>query len=585
MLRFLLLGLCVAALGAGEAVTAMVPPALAAADTVHTAIYRERAAAVVGIVCRGTADGRTLDFYGTGVVVSSDGLILTNATVVPEDGHAIRVSLLDGRVLGARLVAFHAATEGALLRLDTAVAGLVHMPLGASRDCRPGDPAYSWGNPHLTIQRDGMVSLSVGRISGTVDVASVDDQSRYVGPVLEVDAAVNPGSDGGPITDCRGNVIGIMSLAFSPTRWLGLAIPIDELRAAMPELAALPSAPAAPAVEAAWPRERALQAAAPAVAAATVGVWAERSGDRLRAPVDRRVRPAAAPAPYGTGQERVRAEQRAPEGCASGLIIDPQGLVLTSAFVVADRSEGRRTRRVERIWIWLPDGARHAATVVARDERMDLALLRIERTGDARFPAVALAETPALRPGAAVAVLGRSEAPGGLTLNAGIVSAVERMDGLCLQISAFVNYGNQGGPVIDRAGRVVGLVAHLDEEAPWRQNSGVGFCIRTERILAALPALRAGKAQVAPPRPALGVRLDFDAAGAGARLTAIVDDGPAAAAGLRAGDVVTAWDDAPVADALALRERIRAATPGQRVRLVLAREGVPREVTVVVGTR
>ena len=269
--------------GAGSE-TQQIPAIIQTAEAAHVDIYKKLGPAVVGIICKADMPKAVVDaggppkgdFYGTGAVISSDGLVLTDITVIPAGATDIKIFFNDGKVLPADLVATDLKSEGALVKIKDAKS-LTYMKLADTSKCSIGEPVYSWGNPHQSIQRDGMISLSLGAISGLYDVSSVDDQSRYIGPVIETDAAVNPGSDGGPLTDADGNLVGIMSLAFSRTRWLGLAIPVGHLVDALPDLKRLPLMPP-PALHGGaradvWAERLAFMDVNAAVAQATVSVW------------------------------------------------------------------------------------------------------------------------------------------------------------------------------------------------------------------------------------------------------------------------------------------------------------------------
>ena len=175
-----------------------------------------------------------------GAVISADGYILTNLTVVPEIAININITFSDGRIIPAEIVAVHDQSEATLLKLSGDHEGFAFMELADDRAVEIGDPVLTWGNPDFSIQRDGGVSLSIGRVTSLITIASRDDQSRYVGPVIETDAAVNPGGDGGPLTDSQGRLLGIQSLAFADRSWLGLIIPLSQMRQGVAQLAEIP---------------------------------------------------------------------------------------------------------------------------------------------------------------------------------------------------------------------------------------------------------------------------------------------------------------------------------------------------------
>ncbi|MFW5750197.1 MAG: S1C family serine protease [Planctomycetota bacterium] len=576
-IRLLLVSLLLPLSVHGAAVGGVPPPELAAADARRAALYTRYRAAVVGLDCRGRLGGRMVDYYGTGVVVDPDGLVLSNITVVPADASKLRIHFTSGHVRPGRIVRVDRSSEAVLLQVDAPVTDLVHMPLAASDATRPGDVAYSWGNPFFTIQRDGGVSLSRGVISGAYTLDSVDDQSRYAGPVLETDAAVNPGSDGGPLTDAEGRLLGVMSLAFSPTRWLGCAIPVHRMRMGIPELAELNVSLPQSGDD---PLDAALRRAAARCAPAVVCVWTHRSGDPVPTPstLDR---PPPELEPYLRGSHAERERRSPPIGAASGFLVDPAGLVVTAAHNVADRDDGGT---VEAIHVFTADGSRHPATLLGSDTARDIAVLDIGRGSD-DWPHLALPGGATPPVGSAVAVLGRSEPPGGMTLNRGAVGATTRLQGLALQISARINYGNLGGPVIDHQGRLVGLASHLSPETVWRQNCGVGFCLTVERLATAVDRLRLGESLPPLARPFIGVVIDPFAQVAGARIDKVGEDGPAERAGLQAGDRIVRWADETIDDFIALRRAIRGSRPGQTVMLGVVRNDEGLDLELQVGSR
>src|SRR6185369_3391085 len=108
-----------------------------------------------------------------------------------------------------------------------------YIELCDSSRVRVGELAYTAGNPFHTISRDGQVAWSVGTISGLYKIISADEQSHYSGLVLETDAAVNPGSDGGSLIDGNGRLLGVLSLCFCESRWLGTAIPAHLIKTSL----------------------------------------------------------------------------------------------------------------------------------------------------------------------------------------------------------------------------------------------------------------------------------------------------------------------------------------------------------------
>ncbi|MCW8131198.1 MAG: trypsin-like peptidase domain-containing protein [Planctomycetota bacterium] len=567
----------------GAATTGPIPPLLKKAEGAHTAMHKKLAQAVVGIVCKGRMpNGMPSDFYGTGAVISPDGLILTDLTVIPEGATDVKIYFTNGKVLPATIRKTDVKCEGVLLKVEGK--DFPHMKLADSAQYKVGDPTYSWGNPYFTIQRDGQVSLSTGTISGVYQTTSADDQSRYSGWVIETDAAVNPGSDGGPLTDCEGNLLGIMSLAFSRSRWLGLAIPSHVLSEGLPELKTLKPAvrpKVTPEIVSVWGPSVAFGDASAAAAPGVVGLWIEREGDTVAPPALRTSETLPGYSPIPPGQARGPFEAKRPTpSVTTGFLIDAEGFLLTAAYSLEDPA------KIKHIYVYLADGARLEAKFVNKHDYFDLALLKIESAAGKALKPVELAKGDPLAQGRAVAVLGRSEAPGGLTVNAGSVSGMGRRENICAQISALINYGNLGGPIIDLDGRVIGMATALNEKTPWRQNCGVGFLLPADKILEVLPDLKAGKKFEKPKHPFLGVQAAQGAMDVkGAKVASVVPTGPAAAAGIQANDLIVELNGKAVEDWPTLVKTIRDCQIDQVVKVKLKRGAEEKVVDVKLGSQ
>jgi S1-C subfamily serine protease len=559
--------------------TQPVPAIFQPAETAHVDIYKKLAPAVVGIICKGKMpNGMPGAFYGTGEVISADGLILTDVTVIPQDATEIKIYFTDGKILPAEMKTFDAKSEGVLLKADGK--SLPYMKLADTTKCAVGQPVYSWGNPHASIQRDGMVSLSTGAISGIYDLSSVDDQSRYIGPVIETDAAVNPGSDGGALTDADGNLVGIMSLGFSRTRWLGVAIPIARLAEGLPDLKKLPmtNPPVLTGARAdVWAERIAFAELHASAAQSTVAVWPVLEGD-APAPEKRGGDELKALDPFPEGEIRAALEARRPINSAgSGFIIDSDGTVLTSAALLAGK--------LKTVYVYLPDGSRAEAKVLGTDEFYDTAVLKFEATPAMKLKAVEWSAAKLAQAGM-VAVLGRSEPPGRITLNAGTVSGAGRYENTCLQISALIDYGNLGGPVIDLSGRVAGMAVHLNDKTPWRQNCGVGFMLTADRLKQIITDLKTGKKTEHPLRPLLGVQADnLGGDFKGAHVKDAPATGPAGAAGIQKGDTIIGFEAKPIDDWNALLLALHDKKPGELVKVKIKRAEKEMVFDVKLGTK
>jgi serine protease Do len=204
-------------------------------------VFARVSPAVVGLEVKTSRDGsysgkewrQRNPVGGTAFFIDPDGYLLTAASLVEKAG---RVTLTDvaGREFSAGVVGISPAGGVALLRLvRRSEEPIPCLVLGSSREVKVGDPVVSLGNPYGTIQRTGQVALSSGSVSG---IYQVNGRGAYRGEVLETDAAVNPGAFGGPLLDADGEVIGILLDSFSYNRWLGTALPVDQVKALLPRL-------------------------------------------------------------------------------------------------------------------------------------------------------------------------------------------------------------------------------------------------------------------------------------------------------------------------------------------------------------
>lgn len=268
------------------------------------------------------------------------------------------------------------------------------------------------------------------------------------------------------------------------------------------------------------------------------------------------------------------------EGSGSGFIIDAAGYILTNHHVI----EG-----ADRVTVTLSDGRALRASVVGIDPAIDVALLHVDT--DHPLPAAPLGDSSAVRVGEWVCAIGN---PMGYvhSVTVGVVSFLGRklfdqsLDAF-IQTDAAISFGNSGGPLINAAGQVVGMATAVSSQA-----SSIGFAIPINQILDVLPQLRErgrvarGYAGVLLTAATPGLRealsLDVDR---GALIQDVPEGTPAARAGLRPYDVITAIDDRPVADDQTLIREIAARVPGTIVRLAVWRDGSSRTVTVKLTER
>ncbi len=145
--------------------------------------------------------------YGSGVIISEDGYIVTNNHVV-QDAERISVTLNDKRVLEAKLVGTDPATDLALLKIDAK--GLTVLKFGDSDSARVGQPVLAIGNPfNLTSTVTAGIISAKARNVGIID--NVRGMESPIESFIQTDAAVNPGNSGGALVDANANLIGIVT--------------------------------------------------------------------------------------------------------------------------------------------------------------------------------------------------------------------------------------------------------------------------------------------------------------------------------------------------------------------------------------
>ncbi|MBD3576601.1 trypsin-like peptidase domain-containing protein [Streptomyces sp. KD18] len=282
-------------------------------------------------------------------------------------------------------------------------------------------------------------------------------------------------------------------------------------------------------------------------------------------------------------------------GTGTGFVLDGQGHILTNHHVVAGAKD---------VTVTFSTGESTTASVVGRDSGYDLAVVRV--TGVRGLKPLALGNSDGVRVGDPVVAIG---APFDLSnsVTAGIISATGRpitaggdKDGSdisyvdALQTDAPINPGNSGGPLLDAQARVIGInsaIRGAEKTGSDRQSGsiGLGFAIpvnQGKRVAEEL--IRTGRAT----HPVIGVTLDMQYTGAGARVgaqgeggkPAVTPGGPAARAGVRPGDVITEVDGVRVHGGDELIVKVRARRPGDPLRLTLLRDGREQTVRLVLGS-
>jgi S1-C subfamily serine protease len=171
---------------------------------------------------------------GSGFVYDEQGHIITNYHVI-EDASQLLVTLPDETTLVAEVVGADAANDLAVLKVDAPPELLHPIPLGQSDNLRVGQFVIAIGNP-FGFER----TLTVGVVSALGRVIESPDD-RFIGEIIQTDAAINPGNSGGPLLDLSGRIVGVNTAIFSPSQasaGIGFAVPVDTVRRVVPELIA-----------------------------------------------------------------------------------------------------------------------------------------------------------------------------------------------------------------------------------------------------------------------------------------------------------------------------------------------------------
>ncbi len=266
----------------------------------------------------------------------------------------------------------------------------------------------------------------------------------------------------------------------------------------------------------------------------------------------------------------------------SGIVISKDGEIVTNYHVV---------RNAEAIRVKLADQTEYDARLVGKDERTDLALVKITKVVN-NLPVAKWGSSANLDVGDWVVAIGN---PFGLehTVTAGIVSAKGRVIGAgpydrFIQTDASINPGNSGGPLIDVQGEVVGVNTAIFSQSG--KNIGIGFAIPEDLARKVVDQLRKNGRVV---RGWLGIRVQEAAQQAGssglprgtaaAQVTDVAENSPAAEAGIKPGDVIVEFNGKPLPKAHDLPSLVADAAPGQKVTLKLQRDKLERAVTVRVS--
>jgi Do/DeqQ family serine protease len=272
----------------------------------------------------------------------------------------------------------------------------------------------------------------------------------------------------------------------------------------------------------------------------------------------------------GGGMPRSQVER----SLGSGVIVDPAGLVVTNYHVIADASE---------VKVALADKRELDADIVLKDQRSDLAVLRIKSSGE-RFSTLEFANSDELQVGDIVLAIGDPFGVG-QTVTHGIVSAVARTQvgssdyQFFIQTDAAINPGNSGGALVDVNGRLVGINSEIYSRSGGSE--GIGFAIPANMVRVIVASAEQGSGTVK--RAWLGAKLQevtpeiADSLGlkhpGGALVANVVSGSPSARAGIKTGDLILTIDGITVDDPAAFEYRFATKPIGGEAKVGLLRQG------------
>jgi serine protease DegQ len=278
-----------------------------------------------------------------------------------------------------------------------------------------------------------------------------------------------------------------------------------------------------------------------------------------------------------------RDEEDDQNSLGSGVIVSPQGYILTNYHVVEGADE---------IQVVLPDGRKGAGKLVGSDPETDLAVVRIEMD---KLPVVAMGQVEQAKVGDVVLAIGNPFGVG-QTVTMGIISALGRNNlhinhfENFIQTDAAINFGNSGGALIDTQGNLLGINSAIYSQTGG--SVGIGFAIPVSTARSVLDAIiKEGhvvrgwigvESQEITPEMAHSFGLDRDT---GAIIAGVVRNGPADKAGMKPGDILLSVDGKPVKDTNEMLNLIAQLSPGGESTLRILRKSRESELHLIVGKR
>ena len=497
---------------------------------------------------------------GSGVILSTSGLIVTNAHLVP--GDAAQVALADGTILPATVVARNGDTNLALLSVTADAAKLPPAMLREGGEVLLGERVFALGRPF-----GGAPVVSAGVIS-----------ARRGGGRLQADPDLGNANAGGAVVDAKGHLLGIadggaldpLAVAFAMrgdrvTKETNLStfVGIEQVRRVFSDQLAAAGRVTAPFQRLAVTDALTMMVEKVAPALLNVYVGSASAGDESSNPF----------------ASVVQSETRV-FGLGSGVIVDGSGLALTNWHVVDESvfpdGAGKPGFQVE---VSVFGGRKYPAKVLSISRENDLALLQLELQPGETVAAVELGDSEKLEIGEKVVAIGNPHGKAN-TITAGIVTAKEqgiRVKGRwaklehLIETDAAINGGNSGGALLDMTGRLVGI-----NSAGGGTFNNRGYSISVDHVRRQLLGLLLQAYKLRSPD--LGMRLLDD----GGKVVVMDVDtrGPAARAGVASGDRVVEFAGEQITWSPGLARVLLRQQADLPVPLVLERKG--RRVEVVV---
>jgi Do/DeqQ family serine protease len=275
-----------------------------------------------------------------------------------------------------------------------------------------------------------------------------------------------------------------------------------------------------------------------------------------------------------------RSRERIQNALGSGVIVQPDGLVVTNNHVINGADEIR---------VVLNDGREFAGKVVSQDEQLDLALVRFDTKG-AKLPTLAFRDSDDLEVGDLVLAIGDPFGVG-QTVTSGIVSGLARTRtgindfGFFIQTDAAINPGNSGGALVTTDGKLVGINTAIYSQSGG--SIGIGFAIPSNIVKAVVDAEANGGKLVRPWIGVTGEALSADIAESlgfekpgGVVVKELFPGGPADKAGMKPGDVLTAINGRDVQDPQGMAFRLATLPIGQAAKVTIVRKGEQMDLPV-----